>query len=79
MKPELRAYLSTWSLGTWRGYLSAAYEGAEIGLERTLTADERKQLRRHVFSQIKHGVPGSSNVTGMVWAMLKGVYGDSVS
>lgn len=70
MKPELKAYIDTWTLATWRRYLLDAYKGAEIG-NQPLTSEQRKTLRRHVFEQFKSGVPGSPDVTGMVWAMLE--------
>ena len=71
MKPELKAYLNTWTLATWRQYLLNAYKSAEIG-KQTLTTEQRNTLRHHVFDQFKNGVPGSPDVTGMVWAMLEG-------
>lgn len=70
MKPELKAYISTWTLATWRRYLLDVYKGAEIG-KQALTKDQRRVLRHHVFEQFKNGVPGSPDVTGMVWAMLE--------
>lgn len=70
MDEQLRTFLNTWDLSRWRRYLHDTYKGAEIG-NPPLTDEQRKTLRRHVFAQFKRGVPGSADVTGMVWAMLE--------
>ena len=56
MKPELKAYIDTWTLATWRRYLLDAYKGAEIG-NQPLTSEQRKRYAAMCLSSLRAAFP----------------------
>lgn len=71
LSPQLRNYLDTWTLATWREYLRRARTIAENIFERELTADERKRLRHQIFARFHEGMPGSSGTAGIMFAFYE--------
>lgn len=71
LSPQLRDYLDTWTLATWREYLRRARTMAENIFKRELTMEERKRLRRQIFRRFHEGMPGSSGTAGIMFAFYE--------